>query len=246
MNTTRLMSAFERAFPFTLVAMRVLPFVLFATLSLPSVAQTQFADSSGGYLSLRNLGTSGGDGFFADGTVGYRFADGTDVGLRVGTLAFADGLTIGPTAGRTWAGPRLTRLRVEGAALYQSQSRFLEGNTIDGFETYDRRDLSGDITATASRSLRLLGSLRVAPTLGVFGVAEQSLSYSAPTRISRPSSTRAAAGLHFEVPLSFRLFGTTATVSATSRFALARTRDYSLFGPDLQRTYAGAGFRLNF
>ena len=222
---------------------------LAALLSSPSAAQSQYADSTGGYLALHELGFGSGGARGIDGTLGRRLRGGLDVGLRLGYSSYGTGSDVsgGPVVGITRPVGRGFVGRVEGALHYASWSATFtslqdapEGEVL----AFAQRSLAEDVTATLARPVRLVGSLRLRPTLGVYATAAQRLTYTAPERFRNADGTRAAAGLHIEIPLTFRLFGQDASVAAVGRLPIVGDRLN-----DLQRVEpacAGGGLRMNF
>lgn len=235
--------------------MRLSALALVAALPLAAASQTHLADSTGGYVALHELsfGHSGSGWTRAlDGTLGYRFSDRVDAGLRLGHVSGSLGRSwrVAPTAGYTRRLGAGALARVEGTLAYQTYSwTELESSELpdgtSGFERsqpYGARSLSGDVAATVSRPVRLVGSLRVHPTLGVYAAASQAFDRRYPARIGDlgPSALRGSAGVQVGLPLSFRLFGQDVSVAPTARFSLVGNLGR------LPDTYGGGGLRLNF
>jgi hypothetical protein len=239
--------------------MRCLTFAALLAFALPASAQTHLADSTGGYVALHGLsfGSVGQNTHLSgDGTVGWRHAGGLDYGLRVASerggrgsassSAFRAGPTVGYTRRIGWG----VLGRVEGAALYQSatfRDYDFEDVTVgdDGrvvaavARTAESRWLVGDVTASVARPVRLVGSVRLHPTLGGFVAASASLSYRDSAYPSLDPDARTAAGVHFGLPLSFRLFGQDIALASYAQIPLTDQ-------VGLSNAHAGGGLRLNF
>lgn len=225
--------------------MKLLYAVALVALSVGSaVAQTQYADSSGAYVAVGALGaanSSGGvSGTGVDATVGYRFTSGADAGLRLGRVSAFGGTTnrIGPTAGISRSLGSGVIGRLEASTLFSETHYPLSSEGID----YSIRswEIGGDVTATVSRPVRVVGSVRLRPTLGVYAAAaRRGMDINGPGQFAGDTSPRSS-GLHVEVPLSFRLFGQEAAISQALRFPM--TGGFAV----TNGVYAGGGVRLNF
>ena len=220
---------------------------LAATLATPALAQTQYADSSGGYVALNSVSFGGQDVLGLNATIGYRFSAGADVGFQLGREKYgsSESFVAGPTAGFSrrigsgWTG------RVEGSVQYitlNGSTRIYSEEAPGGAsDVYRIRDLREDVTVTASRPLRLAGSFSIRPTLGLFATGRQGLTADYSGTAGRSDSY--AAGVHLELPLTFKVFGRDAAWVTARRFAVAGSN--ALLGSD-RRGYAGGGLRLNF
>lgn len=244
--------------------MRRLALVLAAAFALPASAQTHLADSTGGYVGIQSLSFGSGGkylGVSGDVVLGWRRADGLDFGLRVGgdgddfwagqVRTMQSEFRIGPAVGYTRPLGRGLLGRVEGAALYETFDYRASGEVLvynpdlDGPETVSERTvgshrLSGSVTAALARPVRLVGSVRLHPTLGGYVAADGFARYSDSAYPSTDPSARVGAGVHLGLPLSFRLFGQDVAVASYARIPL--TQGFrGVTGP-----HAGGGLRLNF
>lgn len=227
-------------------AMRTLLALLLVAIAAPAFAQATYADGTGGYVALHQLGINPIGTLGADATVGYRLRGGLDVGVRLGhetRFGVLRESVAGPVAGITRPVGRGLTGRLEGAVLFSSVSvQQDEVTTADGAVVAASsgrvRALSQDVTATLSRSVRLVGSLRARPTVGAYAEASQALSVSGSVE---PGSGRtlASTGLHVELPLSLRVLGRDASVTPVVRLPITGNSDAT------GAAYAGGGFRLN-
>ena len=228
--------------------MRFVPAIALAALTAaPALAQTQYADSSGGFVSLRSLSFSGARFDAVDGTAGYRFATGTDVGIRYahsgGFLYASD--RIGPIAGLTRPlGAGFTG-RVEASVLFETVGGTggdfvgLNDEYVPPFE-FRVQSLYEDVSATVSRRVPLVGSVALRPTVGGYATALQRISVDYPAASTGLQRSRYSGGVQYEIPVTFRVFGQDAAVVPGGRFSLTGT---PFLGDD---AYVGSGFRLNF
>ncbi|WP_420456473.1 hypothetical protein [Rubrivirga sp.] len=239
--------------------MRCLALAAALALALPVSAQTDLADGSGGYAAIQSLsvGSIGALDVEGDLSIGWRQANGLDYGVRVGVdrgQAFSgqNEAWVGPTAGYTRTLGRGVLGRVEGAALYQTYdyTTYDEVSVLgdDGLvgvvrgRTVARQSVAANVTATVARPVRLVGSVRLHPTLGGFVAADAPFRFEDSAYPDQSASARAAAGVHVGVPVSFRLFGQDVAVSSAIQVSLTDGRLFRGFtGP-----YAGSGLRLNF
>ncbi len=237
--------------------MRCLALAAALALVLPASAQTDLADGSGGYVGIRSLsvGTIGSLDLAGDVSLGWRQANGLDYGVRVGVdrgraTTGQNEAWVGPTVGYTQALGRGALGRVEGSALYQAYDYTAydrvnvigSDGTIEGGRTVARQSLAANVTATVARPVRLAGSVRLHPTLGGFVAADAPFRFEDSAYPDQSASTRASAGVHIGLPVSFRLFGQGVTVSNAIQVPLTGgglLRGFT--GP-----YAGSGLRLNF
>ena len=221
---------------------------LAATLATPALAQTQYADSSGGYVSLSAL-SFGRYGFGGiDGTAGVRLSNGTDVGIRYSSESDGpfDAFRIGPVVGVTrplgagFVGRAQAAIQyATGGGTVQPFVRY-DGTTDEGY-TYRVRDLREDLSVTVARRIPLVGSVAFQPAVGGFAVARQRITFDfSPAAQFQPARTDGSVGVQIELPLTFRLFGHDAAVSTIGRVSL---KGAPFLGDD---TVAGGGFRFNF
>lgn len=212
-----------------------------ALLASPALSQTHLADSTGGYVALHELafGSAARSALLdLDGTVGWRFASGFDVGVRVGyEQRLGTDVLVAPTLGysRPLGGGSFGR--IEGAVFYGERD-WIRSSPEAGAVTYGDRRVGGDLTATVSRPVRLLGSVRLHPTLGGYAAVDHRFDTAYPEDM-RPVGAGSDVGVHMGLPLSFRLFGQDVAVSPYARLSLL---DGVLSAP----TYGGGGLRLNF
>ena len=211
----------------------------------PALAQTQYADSSGTFLAFNGLGLQ--PGIEIDATAGQRLGRGFDAGFRVGyrqyESAFSDqyGFTAGPVVGLTKALGSGFSGRVEGAFLHTSYRGDFSTRSNFSSERFARQALVQDLTATISHPVRVVGSLRLRPTVGLYATATQSLSVERPAQYGSLSrGPWLQEGVHLELPLTFRLFGQDAAIAPVFRINLG----YDNLGTSAP--YSGGGLRLNF
>lgn len=239
--------------------MRPLVAALALLASAPALAQSQYADGRGAYVALETFDIGAGRLQKADATVGVRLAGGADAGLRVGYTAVGAGegrsFSGGPTAGISRPLGKGFVGRVEGALRYVSIDGVSAGvEPVPGAgASFQSKTMTEDITATVSRPVRVVGSVRIRPAIGVYATAIQTLDadqrFEGVGGIGAPAGR---AGLHLHVPVSFRVFGADA-VWAPAVFRLALVPNARLEGVNdtfydrLAGTdaFAGSGFRLN-
>ena len=228
---------------------RLLACTLVALTALPALAQSNHADSSGVFVAVQRLSVGAAVSFFSergvDATLGYRFGNGVDAGLRVARRSgfAATTVSVAPTAGVTRLLGRGAAARVEGTVRGSrsvvSSDVFVDGNGTATFGDVRLRSIEVDLTATLSQTVRLGGSMRLRPTAGVFG---RTVSTQFDLE-ALASGTSADAGVHLSLPLSFRLFGADVTVAPTVR--LVATDGFRV-EPASASAFAGGGLRLNF
>ena len=226
-------------------------------MAVPALAQSQYATGRGAYLALETLSFARGGLQQLDGTVGARLAGGVDVGVRLGHESAGSGygpaFSIGPVAGISRPLGNGLEGRIEGAIRYST----LSGNspTIDpapGSSTlYNLKTITEDVTATVSRSVRIVGSVRIRPAVGVYATAIQT---PASNDLAQAGTPTGRAGLHLHIPVSFRLLG--ADVAwAPAVFRLTIVPNARLQGVNDQGYYeqvagmeafGGTGLRVNF
>lgn len=229
--------------------MRLVPVLaLAALLASPALAQTQYADSTGGFVSLNGLSFSGTDLRGIDGTVGYRFRTGVDLGLRYSTIDYDVDESFhrfGPVVGITRALGSGFSGRAEATVQFStySERRAIDfnGQAVEPFDIRSR-DLFEAVSATVSRRVPLVASLALQPTMGVYAAGRQRLTFEYPNLPFEPSRSDASAGLQLELPITFRIFGQDAAVVTGTRLRLVGTPEG--YGIN-QATYSG-GLRLNF
>lgn len=251
--------------------MRLVAAAVLVALSAAPSAQTHLADSTGTFVGLQRLSlklplqTEPGDTYAidVDGVVGRRYASGLDVGLRMAAQrgSFARTFRLAPTVGYTRPLALGVLARVEGVAEYASASaNEITGTDAQGFPTagwYGFRALTGDVTATVSRPVRVLGSIRLHPTVGGYATAIRAFDVQDPAAQPSPAGLNAlgvlpdgdqqvsGTGYEMSLPLTFRLFGRSAALVPRARiqtsgdaYALRRS-----LGADPLREVS---FRLNF
>ena len=240
-----------------LVPALALAVFLTSAIASPALAQTQYADSSGGFVVLHGLafGTSSYTRFI-DASVGYRFTSGLDASLRVASRGSLGSTTaLGPTVGITRPLGAGFMARVEGSVLASQSSGYVhfsaDGSTSELPVRVQHRALRTDVTATVMHSVRLLGSLRMHPTLGLYvRTGTERVTFDGTPADRDAPFDEARAGMHVALPLSFRLFGQTASVEAAMRFSPHHGFSFEVpgdatFSPG-GGAYAGGGLRLNF
>lgn len=223
--------------------MRRLALATLVALAFPVSAQTTFSDTAGVYVALHGvrIGTGANPylGSVIDATVGYRFNAHADAGLRV-RMQRGLGYAVGPTGGVTQPLPGGLRLRLDAGADYASSEMTRFNREIGDFDRLAAQTLTTDASATVSRPLRLVGTVRVAPGLGVYGTAGRYLAYDGYEGFPTPRTAFTSAGVQIEMPLSFRLLGRSVAFAPGVR--------WSLVGQPLGDpiTSTGAVARVNF
>ena len=226
---------------------------LLAVLAPAPSAQTQFADSAGVYVALHGVSI-----YNRAASVGYRLPSGFDYGVQFnrfdvdrqspglelieGRFVSNSAFQIGPEVGYTRALSDRVTGRISASVLYTS-SRATQLTTLEPdrtrYSSYSAQSLASNLTAAVSRQVRVAGSFRVQPTVGVFAETRRSVYSNFPLVGERGPQSQASAGIHLELPLSFRLLGQDVTFAPHAQVPLV--------GPDFNnRTYAGGGFRVNF
>ncbi len=230
--------------------MRFVPILaLAAHLASPALAQTQYADSSGGFVSLNALTFSSSGIQAIDGTLGYRFSNGADLGLRYGTTDYGADASFhrfGPVVGITRPLGSGFSGRAEATVQFSTfsarRSVGFDGHAIEPFNIRSR-GLFESVSTTVSRRVPLVGSLALRPAIGGYAAARQRLMLEYPGLPYELARTAVSAGLQVEIPLTFRLFGQDAAVVPGGRLPLVSTR--GAFGLS-DATYLSGGLRLNF
>ncbi len=229
--------------------MRLVPaLALAALLASPALAQTQYADSSGGFVSLNGLTFRNSDLQAVDGTLGYRFSNGVDFGLRYerSVYGFENSAAhqFGPVLGITRPLGAGFSGRAEATVQYSTYSSRrtigFDGQPTDPFDIRVR-DLSESVSATVSRRVPLVGSLALRPAVGGYAAARHNLTFDYPGYPDLQPRTQIGFGLQVEVPITFRLFGQDAAIVPGGRIPLTLTSA----GIE-DATYVGGGLRLNF
>ncbi|PAP78404.1 hypothetical protein [Rubrivirga marina] len=210
-----------------------LSFVALAALLLAPLAsaQSQYADGEGTYLSLGHLKLWGGNGGLSGvefgGEIGRRLGDGVDVGLigSYGTYGLRSdeygttGWSAGVTAGLTRPAPLGTVARLQGLVAYGSvDGTYPEADAPD--LRFDRSSLTGDVSATLGKEIPIIGSVRLQPAVGLYGRAVGTVDIGADDSFEQRPGPRLDAGLQFELPVRFRLFGTDAALVTGIRRSL--------------------------
>jgi len=213
----------------------------------PAAAQSQPDDESGTYVMLQDvdLTVEDGDllGYGVVGEVGRRFGGGLEAGLlasygsyRSGSVQSA-GWRLGLTSGLAHAAPLGTTLRFRGlASVGASHATSLEAND------FRATTLLGDLSATLGRSIPIIGSLRLEPSVGAYTQANQTLGARGTGHFEGlpASRTRLGAGLQVELPVRFRVFGADASVTTGLRRALLGNRAAGI------GLVPGTGLRFDF
>ena len=239
-------------------ALRTAAVLLALAFANSSAAQSHLADSSGVYTGLNDLsiGVSGSDvQATLGGVLGYRQANGLDyeLGVGFGHSGTTSSFEVAPRLGLTRPLGSRFFARTEATLSYRQANYNARPIVLGSGEETPARDLSvssSDLAATVSaglgREFRLVGSLKVQPSIGLYGQASRLLTYSERGLSERgidpaqPGAMRYSAGAYVELPLSFRLFGKDVTLST------------SLGGPVFMGTrepfapIANGGIRINF
>lgn len=227
--------------------MRLVLAALVLLASVPALAQSQYADSAGVFVSLNQFQINSGGLRELDGTVGYRFASGTDLGIRVGHYGGFnyDETQLGLLAGITRRIGTGSSGRLEGAVQYGSsggtRQRFMTPGDAPNEYDYRLRSVSADLSAMIGQRIPLGGSLALRPAVGGYATARRFVSREYPEGTLQVERTAASGGVQFELPLTFRLLGADAAfVPFYGRFVLTGARALDNDIP------SGALFRLNF
>ena len=208
----------------------------------PAIAQTQYADSSGGFVALNGVSVQNLETFRFDATVGRRLGNGLDAGLRIGvrqgeySQASQSGFTVGPVAGLARKLGHGLSGRIEGSILYISVTTDYPPSS----DRLSRQELTQDLTVTVSRPVHVFGSIRIRPTVGGYATATQQLAAEVPEGVSLGNPGRGLlGGLHLEFLVVFRLLGKDAAFTPVSRIDLRNGDDGT------SALYSGGGLRLN-
>lgn len=230
--------------------MRLPVLVLVALLAPLASAQSQYAEGEGTYLSLGHLKLLGGSGGLSGvelgGEVGRRLGNGVDVGLigAYGTYGLRSeygttGWSAGVTAGLTRPAPFGTVARLQGLVSYGSADGTYPSADAPDLR-FDRSTLTGDVSATLGREIPIIGSVRLQPAIGLYGRAVGTVDIGAADTFEQRPGPRLDAGLQFELPVRFRLFGADAALVTGVRRSL-------LPGDVAMRsTIPTVGLRINF
>ena len=220
--------------------------LLALALSLPVAAQSQFADSAGTYVSVGGFpvawgGSNVGLRLGTSVEVGRRFGNGVDAGLIGSYEAYgtrAEAWSVGATGGLTRPAPLGTVARLQATALYRS------GDYDSADVSYGQTSVLGDVSATVGRSVPVVGSFRLQPTVGVFARVDQALTFRSEgfdPAIEPSFRPYALTGVQLELPLTFRLFGADATFAPGLRMGVG-SRGWGRYASGVP----GGAFRLNF
>ena len=210
-------------------------------LSFPALAQPVLLDSSDTYVSpLAGVAVLGSQGtaFVVGVDTGRRIAPAVDLGMHLsaGDLTYGAGgafLTLGPSLGTT----HQLGGGVEFDARVLGTATFADVSVADGFGL---RRIRGTGQATLSRSFLIVGSLSLAPTVGAYASACQTLGI---TTTGRCAEAGALAG----VDLRFRLFGADMSLPLVLSIPLAgddRAGEFGVF--DVSRAPVTGGLRFRF
>ena len=228
--------------------MRLVPaLALAALLASPALAQTQYADSSGGFVSLNKLALLTRGAQDVDGTLGYRFSNSTDAGLRIAHFndPVYDETQLGLITGITWPVGAGFTSRVEGAVRYKTsggvRQLYTRGSASGDEYDYRFRSVGADVSATVGRRIPLGGSLAFRPSVGGFAATRRFVTRDFPAGTFQVNRSATSAGVQGELPLTFRVLGADAAfVPFFGRFVLAGSRTVEADIP------SGALLRLNF
>ncbi len=225
--------------------MRTFALALLAVMAPTVLAQPVLTDSSDTYVNPVlgfGYGGSGLGAVFAVGVeAGRRVSPSVDLGvhLSAGDLRWRDGggfLTLGPTVGST----RSLGAGVELDARALGTATFADLGPLVDADGFGLRRLRGTGQVTLSTSYRVVGSLRLAPTLGAYASACRRVGVESP---SSCSDAGALAG----VDVQFRLFGADVSLPVVVPISLVGARDGGRFGVyDLPAAPISGGLRVRF
>ncbi|WP_420457469.1 hypothetical protein [Rubrivirga sp.] len=227
--------------------MRTFALALAALLAPSVLAQPVLTDSSDTYVSpLFGIGSSGGGrtAFLVGADVGRRVAPSVDLGARVigGDLTYGDGgafLTVGPTLGTT----RRLGAGVELDARLLGTATFADLGPRVGDDGFGLRRIQGTGQVSLSRPLRVVGSLRLAPTVGAYGTACRVIGYEVTGAALRCAEAGALAG----VDVRFRLFGADVSLPVVAPIRLVGNDAAGRLGLfDVSQVPITGGLRVRF
>ncbi len=210
----------------------------------PLSAQTHLADSSGIYLGV--AGGYSSSGLSTTGiAAGYRQANGLDYGLSYtlgrgnGTATSYTGATLGLMVGQTLDVGAGANVRVEGAGFQRSLTAFTGSTSEDQFSS---NVLGADVSAAISRPIRLIRSVRITPSAGLYATLARATSEKSTGRYDGLSISGQDVGTELGATLSFRLFGTDISMPFQTRLSFEGGRFGSL-APVLRPS---SSIRINF
>ena len=220
----------------------VLLAALAAVLALPAAAQPVLPDSADAYVSPLF-------GIASIGSQGTSWVAGLDAGRRVGALdvgvrALVGDVTYGEGGAYAAAGPTVGITRrlpggVEADARALGLVTFADPGGAGGFGF---RAVQGTAQATVGRPVRLVGSLRLVPTVGAYGTACATSGLDA-----APGARCAEAGALVGADLRFRLLGADVSLPAVAGIPLVGNDDAGRVGAfDLVPAPISAGLRIQF
>ncbi len=228
--------------------MRTLALALAVLLAPALAAQPVLVDSADVYVSpLLGFGYGGsevGTSFSVGADAGYRVTPAFDIGVRAlaGDLGYDEGgafLTVGPTLGtsrRLGAGVELDA-RLLGTATFADLG---PGVGDDGFGL---RRLQGTGQVSFSRPLRVVGSLKLAPTVGAYATACRVVGY----EVTGAGLGCAEAGALAGVDVRFRLFGAGVSFPVVAPIRLVGNDDAGRLGLlDVSQVPITGGMRIRF
>lgn len=194
-------------------------------------ASAQLADSSGVYLALGG-GYSTSSGLIGPAiAAGYRQQNGLEYGVGValesrgpGTDYFYSSTSVGATAAYTTSVASRTNLRIEGTAGFSTTA--YRNDLFDNEQRLDGTALTFDASARVSREMLSVGSVRLAPSVGVYASGYDRLNTYSEGFGSEIPGAGFDAGLQVGIPLSFRLLGTDVTLPLQTRISLLRRTPY--------------------
>ncbi len=221
---------------------RLVPVALLALAVSPAIAQTQYADSAGVYVSLIDVSV-GRVGSF-EGEAGVRLPGGVDLGLALRTSA-GNGFRsfrAGPVVGITRAVGSGFIARATATAQYVAFSHTARASNtglfVDPYD-YSVSEIREDVSATLGRRIPIVGSVAFQPAIGAYAVALQRIKIDRPSAALPVEGEDYSLGVQFEIPITFRMFGLDAAIAPVTRFSLRGS-------PYLEQTTPGVGYRLNF
>ncbi|WP_412060636.1 hypothetical protein [Rubrivirga sp. IMCC45206] len=220
----------------------VLAALALVLLAAPASSQSQYADGEGLYVSFDEFRVrhSGGEFQRVDlgGEVGRRLGNGIDVGLvgsyhRYGFSGGGASWSAGVSASLTRPAPLGTIGRVRGVVSYGS-------TRIPNPSAFDRSYGQVDLSATLARTVPVVGSIKLQPTVGVYGRMTQLLSVGSEDVRPRPDGPLFDTGVQVELPIQFRLFGADVALAPAMRFSIPDGLRREPYG------FAGSLLRVNF
>ena len=179
--------------------------------TLPALAQSPLADSSGAYLGFSS-GYSQSRGLIGPAiAAGYRQRNGLEYGIGFEL----DRTAASPSVSYTMAGYGASlgytadvglgaEVKAEALGYYRTvayRSELGEGAYLDGSA------LGVDVSSSIRRPFRIAGSLHISPSLGVFANTSEGVGVESSGSLESLDFSGTNAGIQLGADLSFRLFG---------------------------------------